>query len=119
MRTPFAFPHPHPEVRAKRASKERMRLAQDDGSSKERTRYTHDRPGRHLMPRVSFSAHLQRHVPTPELEVKAASLREALAKACMDRPKLRGYILDEQGRLRRHVAVYVNGYPAKDRVTLS
>jgi molybdopterin synthase sulfur carrier subunit len=37
----------------------------------------------------------------------------------MDRPKLRGYILDDQGRLRRHVAVYVNGYPAKDRVTLS
>ena len=71
------------------------------------------------MPRVSFSAHLQRHVPTPEMEVEAASLREALAKACMDRPRLRGYILDDQGRLRRHVAVYVNGYPAKDRVTLS
>jgi molybdopterin synthase sulfur carrier subunit len=71
------------------------------------------------MPRVSFSAHLQRHVPTPELEVEAASVREALAKACMDRPRLRGYILDEQGRLRRHVAVYVNGYPAKDRITLS
>jgi sulfur carrier protein ThiS len=58
-------------------------------------------------------------VPTPEIEVEAASLREALAKACMDRPRLRGYILDDQGRLRRHVAVYVNGYPAKDRVTLS
>ena len=71
------------------------------------------------MPRVSFSAHLQRHVPTPELEVDATDLREALAKACMDRPKLRGYILDDQGRLRRHVAVYINGQPAKDRVTLS
>jgi sulfur-carrier protein len=68
------------------------------------------------MPRISFSAHLQ---PTPEIEVEAASLREVLAKACMDRPRLRGYILDDQGRLRRHVAVYVNGYPAKDRVTLS
>jgi len=42
-----------------------------------------------------------------------------LDKACVDRPLLRGYILDDQGRLRRHVAVYINGQPAKDRVTLS
>jgi sulfur carrier protein ThiS len=42
-----------------------------------------------------------------------------LAKACVDRPLLRGYILDDQGRLRRHVAVYINGQPAKDRITLS
>ena len=71
------------------------------------------------MARISFSAHLQRHVPTPEIEVEATDLREALAMACMDRPRLRGYILDDQGRLRRHVAIYVNGYPAKDRVTLA
>ena len=71
------------------------------------------------MTRVYFAAHLQRHVPTPEIEVEAADLREALAKACMDRPLLRGYILDDQGRLRRHVAVYINGQPAKDRITLS
>ena len=82
-------------------------------------RRTYARPRQRLMPRVSFSAHLQRHVPTPEIEVEAANLREALAKACMDRPKRRGYILDDQGRLRRHVAIYVNGYPVKDRVTLS
>ena len=71
------------------------------------------------MTRITFAAHLQRHVPTPEIEVEAADLREAVAKACMDRPLLRGYILDDQGRLRRHVAVYVNGQPVKDRVTLS
>lgn len=71
------------------------------------------------MPRISFSAHLQRHVPTPELEVEAGTVGAALAKACMDRPRLRGYILDEQGRLRRHVAIYVNGHPVKDRITLS
>lgn len=43
------------------------------------------------MSRVYFAAHLQRHVPTPEIEVAAADLREAVAKACMDRPRLRGY----------------------------
>jgi molybdopterin converting factor small subunit len=71
------------------------------------------------MTRVYFAAHLQRHVPTPEIDVEAGDLREALAKACVDRPLLRGYILDDQGRLRRHVAVYINGQPAKDRITLS
>ena len=71
------------------------------------------------MTRVYFAAHLQRHVPTPEIEVEAVDLRQALDKACVDRPLLRGYILDDQGRLRRHVAVYINGQPAKDRVTLS
>jgi len=28
-------------------------------------------------------------------------------------------LLDDQGALRRHVAVYVNGWPAKDRTRLS
>ncbi len=71
------------------------------------------------MTRIYFAAHLQRHVPTPEIEVGAADVCEALAKACMDRPLLKGYILDDQGRLRRHVAVYVNGQPVKDRIALS
>jgi sulfur carrier protein ThiS len=31
---------------------------------------------------------------------------------------LLGYVLDDQGALRRHVAVYVNGRPVKDRVRL-
>jgi hypothetical protein len=35
---PFGSPRPHPEVRAKRASKERTRVAQDDGrASKDET----------------------------------------------------------------------------------
>jgi sulfur carrier protein ThiS len=32
---------------------------------------------------------------------------------------LRGYVLDDQGALRRHVAVYVNGRPIADRIGLS
>ena len=71
------------------------------------------------MPRVTFAANLQRHVAVPEMGIDAGSLREALDKACMDHPRLRGYILDEQGRLRRHVAVYINGQPVRDRVQLS
>jgi sulfur carrier protein ThiS len=32
---------------------------------------------------------------------------------------LRGYILDDQNRLRRHVVVFVNGEPVHDREQLS
>ena len=35
------------------------------------------------------------------------------------RPGLRGYVLDDQGRVRRHVAIYLNGQPIVDRVRLS
>jgi sulfur carrier protein ThiS len=32
---------------------------------------------------------------------------------------LRGYVLDDQGAVRRHVAVYVNGTAIRDRAKLS
>jgi hypothetical protein len=33
-------------------------------------------------------------------------------------PRLRGYVLDDQGALRRHVAIYANGRPISDRTRL-
>jgi len=44
---------------------------------------------------------------------------EALAAVFTSRPALRGYVLDDQGALRQHVAVYVNGRLVSDRVRLS
>ncbi|TWU00285.1 hypothetical protein Pla108_12340 [Botrimarina colliarenosi] len=37
----------------------------------------------------------------------------------MGRDKLKSYVLDEQGRLRRHVAVFVDGRLITDRLGLS
>ena len=34
-------------------------------------------------------------------------------------PRLRGYVLDDQGALRRHVIVFVGGEAVVDRVRLS
>ena len=34
-------------------------------------------------------------------------------------PKVRGYVLDEHGALRFHMAIYVNGVPIADRRGLS
>ncbi len=71
------------------------------------------------MPRVSFTPALERFLAAPAVEVEAATVGEALLAVFASRPALRGYVLDDQGAIRRHVAVYVNGRPAADRVGLS
>lgn len=70
------------------------------------------------MPSVSFTRALERFLAAPSTEVEGATLGEALAVVFARNPALRGYVLDDQGGLRRHVAVYVNGEPARDRVHL-
>ncbi len=71
------------------------------------------------MPRVVFTDNLKRHVEAPERTVAATSVREALDIALGANPRLRGYILDDQGRPRKHIAVFVNGKPVRDREGLS
>jgi len=73
------------------------------------------------MPRVSFTSHLRRHVELPDepLEVEAATVREALEAVFLSVPRLRGYVLDDLGRVRQHVAVFVDSRPLQDRVALS
>ena len=71
------------------------------------------------MPTVSFTSALQRFLPAPSAQVAGSTVGDALAAVFASRPALRGYVLDDQGALRRHVAVYVNGQPVKDRTWLS
>lgn len=70
------------------------------------------------MPRVVFTANLQRHVPCPATEVAGATVRAALDAVFAANPRLRGYVVDEQGRLRRHIVVFVDGQLIRDRLTL-
>lgn len=71
------------------------------------------------MPTIAFTRALERFLPAPFAEVKGETVGEALAAAFASRSTLRGYVLDDQGALRRHVVVYVNGRPVNDRVGLS
>jgi molybdopterin synthase sulfur carrier subunit len=71
------------------------------------------------MAHLFFAASIQRHIAIPERDVVARSVDEALAAAFTDEPRLRGYILDDQGGLRRHLAVFVDGMPLRDRRHLS
>jgi sulfur-carrier protein len=71
------------------------------------------------MPRVTFTANLQRHLDAPSLEVGGERVGEVLAAVFAARPLLRSYIVDDQGRLRRHVNVFVNAAMIADRDGLS
>jgi molybdopterin synthase sulfur carrier subunit len=67
------------------------------------------------MPEVTFTAALERYLSAPPASVRAATVREALEEVFRDNPRLRGYVVDDQGRLRKHVMVFVDGEPVADR----
>ena len=71
------------------------------------------------MPEVKFTENLRRHLDTPECSVKGATVREALNKVFETQPQLRGYVLDDQDRLRKHVVVFIDGDMVQDRDGLS
>jgi sulfur-carrier protein len=61
------------------------------------------------MARVSFTAHLRKVAPPGPVAAEGDTVRAVLATLFADNPRLGAYVLDEQGRLRRHVAVFVDG----------
>ncbi|NVO14283.1 MAG: MoaD/ThiS family protein [Rhodoplanes sp.] len=71
------------------------------------------------MPRVIFTQNIQRHVACPETMVAGSTVREALEAVFSENPQARGYVLDDQGALRRHMAVFVDGILVRDRTTLA
>lgn len=71
------------------------------------------------MAHVVFTPNLQRLVTAPPREVEGATVREVLERVFADNTRLRGYVLDDQGALRQHMVVFVDGHQIEDRVTLS
>ena len=71
------------------------------------------------MPHVAFTSQLQRFTQAPEFDTPASTLREAMEAAFHFNPRLRDYVLDEQGHLRQHVVVFIEGRRVVDRVALS
>jgi len=71
------------------------------------------------MATVTFTHTLQRHVECPPMEVQARTVREALDAVWAVNPRARGYVLDEQGELRRHMAIFLDGRMIHDRARLS
>jgi sulfur-carrier protein len=72
------------------------------------------------MPHVSFTRHLQRFFPTLAAgDVPGATVREVIDELERRQPGFASYIIDETGRLRRHVNVFIGDEPIRDRERLS
>lgn len=61
------------------------------------------------MPRVSFTAHLRKVAPPEPVVADGTTVGAVLAEVFAGSPRLAGYVLDDQGRLRKHVCVFVDG----------
>jgi molybdopterin synthase sulfur carrier subunit len=70
------------------------------------------------MARLVFTSQLRRFTETPEVDAPAATLREALEAAFTVNPRLRGYVLDDQGHLRVNVVAFIDGRRSRDRTLL-
>ena len=72
------------------------------------------------MAHVAFTRHLQRFFPSlTECEVPATTVREVIVELDRLHPGLASYLLDDTGRLRRHVNIFVGEEPICDRTTLT
>ena len=71
------------------------------------------------MTTLSFTPNLLRHLQTPTERIAGATVRQVLESYFEVNPQMRGYVLDDQGALRKHVAIFLNQELIHDRTELS
>lgn len=75
------------------------------------------------MPALVFARTIARWLPDHDGELRvehpASTLGALLDAAFADHPALRGYVLDERGVVRHHVAVFVDGESIRDKRDLA
>jgi hypothetical protein len=58
---------------------------------------------------IAFTPHLKAVGPTQEEACAGSTLSEILEDLHPRYPRLKAYVLDDQGRLRKHVAIFIDG----------
>jgi hypothetical protein len=71
------------------------------------------------MPSVRFTRNIQRHVECPTRDVNGTTLGEVLQAYFATNERARGYVLDDEGKLRKHMAAFIDGRQIDDREKLS
>lgn len=67
------------------------------------------------MARVFFTANLRRHVDCASMAADGANLRAVLDRVFAQQQRLATYVLDDQGGLRKHMTILVDGKRIDDR----
>ncbi len=71
------------------------------------------------MPSLHFTQNLTRHTECPSAQLEAATVAELFERYFQRWPGVRGYVLDDQGEVRKHVKVLVDGRNVSDRRKLT
>lgn len=71
------------------------------------------------MAQVHFTPNLQRHLDCPSVSASGTSVRAVLDAVFTEHPNIKHYIVDDQGRIRKHVALFVDGQLIRDRDQLT
>lgn len=71
------------------------------------------------MPRVVFTPNLHRFFSCAETTAYGSTVREVLDNVFVEHPQARGYVLDDQAALRKHMTIFVDGRMILDRTGLS
>jgi sulfur-carrier protein len=66
------------------------------------------------MAKVHFTSNLRRHVDCPTVEAAGSTVRQILEHAFTQNPRLGTYVLDDQGHVRKHMRILVDGLAITD-----
>jgi sulfur-carrier protein len=72
------------------------------------------------MAKVKFTSALNRFFPgLTELDIEGATVRDTLHKIEQSYPGILGYLVEDNGQLRKHVNIFLKGELIRDRTTLN
>src|SRR5262245_24397224 len=75
--------------------------------------------GAQSMAKIVFTPKIQRHIALPQAEASGRTVRDVLEAVFADHPQARGYVLDDQSALRKHMTIFVDGQIIHDRTRLT
>src|SRR5262249_22794513 len=75
--------------------------------------------GARSMAKGVFTPHIQRDLALPAAEASGRTVRDVLEAVFTDNPQARGYVLDDQSSLRKHITIFVDGRMIRDRARLT
>ena len=71
------------------------------------------------MARISFTERLRAVGPVAPAAYEGATLIAVLDAVARDYPLLKPYVLDDQGRIRKHVAIFIDGELKRGQAALA
>ena len=65
--------------------------------------------------KVTLTANLQKYFPRAKFEIEASSVKQVLEKMDEERPLFSRYVLEDNGAIRKHVNIFVDGEVVRDK----